>query len=120
MVTPSRPDNFLPLKPLDLLILLALVPRERHGYGLLQDIEASTEGKVSPDAGNLYRSMRRLLEAKLVQRSERRSAPESEDERRRYYRLTGLGRRVATAEVRRLNGLLELEAARKLLAEAPP
>ena len=107
-----------PVKPVDFLILLALVEGERHGYGMLRDIEELTGGDIELDAGNLYRSLRRLLDAKLVQKSTRRAAPESGDERRRYYRLTALGRKTAAAEARRMGALLRLKQTRKLLAES--
>lgn len=110
----------LPLKPIDFLIMLALVDRERHGYGILLDVEAATSGDVRLDAGNLYRTLRRLLSQRLVERGERRPAPDADDERRRYYRLSTLGRQVLAAEAKRLEGLLLLEKTQKLVAEHAP
>jgi len=107
-----------PLKPVDFLILLSLVDQERHGYGLLQDISELTDGEVTLDAGNLYRSLRRLLDDGFLEKSERRPAPESDDERRRYYRLTSAGRKVARGEAQRMDGLLRAGAAKKLLSES--
>ncbi len=107
-----------PLKPADFLILLALVDNERHGYGLLQDISAMTDGEVDLDAGNLYRSLRRLMEDGWIEKAERRPAPESDDERRRYYRLTETGRRIASTEARRMDGLLRAPAVKRLLSES--
>lgn len=115
----TRPESFLPLKPVDFLILLALVEGERHGYGLLQDVAQATEGRTRLDAGNLYRLMRRQLDAGLVEMAERRPAAESGDERRRYYRLTRLGRQVARAETERLTRLLHHKSARILAEESP-
>lgn len=107
-----------PVKPVDFLILLALVDQERHGYGLLRDIAEMTEGEIELDAGNLYRSLRRLLDAGWIEPSDRRPAPESDDERRRYYRLTNGGRAVARSEARRMDGLLRGRAAKRLLSES--
>ena len=111
-------DKNAPLRPIDFLILLVLVEQERHGYGILQDIAALTEGELELDPGNLYRSLRRLMDAELIQKGARRAAPESNDERRRYYRLTALGRRAAAAEAKRMEGLLCLGNTRKLLSDA--
>lgn len=102
-----------PLGSLDFLILLSLVNDKRHGYGIRGDIAEATEGKVLVDAGNLYRSIRRLMEAGLVARAE-------ETGRRRYYRLTPKGRRVAVEEARRMKDLMKLEPMRKLLSDANP
>ncbi len=111
----KAPENHTPLKPVDFLILLALTEEERHGYGILRDIEQTTSGEVTLDAGNLYRSIRRLMTAGLVERSERRRAADADDERRRYYRLSKQGAMVATAEARRLNVLLRLDRTQRLL-----
>lgn len=113
-------DRQGPLKPLDFLILTALADGERHGYGIRRVIAELTEDEVLVDAGNLYRSIRRLLESGLLARSNRRrrqSAGGPEDDRRVYYRLTPEGRRAATAEARRMRGLLRLSSVRKLLRE---
>jgi DNA-binding PadR family transcriptional regulator len=95
------PKSFLPLKPVDLQLLLALGEEELHGYGLVQAITDRTDGLVTLEPGNLYRVIKRLLTDGLVAESERRVVPEL-DERRRYYRLTALGGRVVAAESRRL------------------
>lgn len=101
-----------PLGSVDFLLLLALVRDKRHGYGIRSDVATLTDGRVLLDAGNLYRSLRRLMEAGLVARAD-------ESGRRRYYRLTPRGRRVASAEARRMKDLLSLEPVRKLLSESP-
>ena len=118
-MTLPHPESLLPLKPVDYLILLALVDGERHGYGLLQDVAEATDGQTRLDAGNLYRLLRRQLETGLVEKAERRPAADAGDERRRYYRLTPLGRRVARAETARLTRLLHHRAARRLAEEMP-
>jgi DNA-binding PadR family transcriptional regulator len=111
-------DLRAPLKPLDFLILVALSGGARHGYGIRGDIAELTGNDVVVDAGNLYRSIRRLLESGLLERSTRRSgAQDDDDERRVYYRLTAEGRRAAATEARRMRGLLRHENVRKLLGE---
>src|SRR5262245_25458154 len=102
-------DRHLPLKPVAFQILLSLADGERHGYGITQDIAARTAARMRLEPGNLYRSLRAMLEAGLIDESERRPAADLDDERRRYYRITPLGRRVAAAETARLESLV-LEA----------
>jgi DNA-binding PadR family transcriptional regulator len=111
---PPDPRTFLPLKPVDLQLLLALADGDLHGYGLVQAIEAATDGLVSLDPGNLYRVIKRLLAGGLIAEADRRLVPELGDERRRYYRLTALGGRVLAAELRRLEALVTSPAARAL------
>jgi DNA-binding PadR family transcriptional regulator len=102
---PPSPDKFLPLKPVAFEILLALGEGDRHGYAITQEIAARTATKVTVEPGNLYRSIKTLLEDALVIEC---AAPagESSDERRRYYRITELGREVAAAETARLEAVL--------------
>jgi DNA-binding PadR family transcriptional regulator len=114
---PPSPERHLPLKPVDLQLLLALAQEERHGYALVQAIEEATDGLVRLDPGNLYRVIRRLLADGLVAESARRDAPDLGDERRRYYRLTALGERVLAAELRRLQALLRSATARAIVRE---
>ena len=106
---------YLPLNPRDYLILFSLTAGERHGYGLIKDVESQTGGDVLLDPANLYRSMKRLIRAALVQESRRRQAPESGNERRRYYTITALGSRVVRAEATRLNHLATLARSRQLI-----
>ena len=87
-------------------ILVALADRERHGYSILQDIAARTDGKVRLSPSTLYSAIRRLLEEGLIEELDERPDPANDDERRRYYRLTSQGRKVAIAEARRLERLL--------------
>jgi DNA-binding PadR family transcriptional regulator len=103
------------LKQADVLILTMLGAGERHGYGIRQDIIEHTEGAVRLEAGNLYRSINGLLEEGLVEEAKRRPAADLDDERRRYYRLTALGRRVLSAELIRMRALVRLAESRKLI-----
>lgn len=102
------PASLLPIKPVELLILTMLMAGERHGYGIRQDIIAHTQGAMQLEAGNLYRSMRRLEADGIVEEAGRRPAADADDERRRYYRLTAFGRRVLAAEMLRLRALVQL------------
>lgn len=101
----NDPNRFLPLKPQDFQILLLLLEGERHGYWLVKEIERATDGQIRLEAGNMYRAIRRLIRDGLVEETEARPAPESADERRRYYRITGLGGRVVEAETSRMRDL---------------
>src|ERR1044072_2994201 len=95
-------DAFLPLPTAVFHILVALADRDRHGYSIMQDVSARTEGKVRLSAGTLYSAIRRMLEQGLIEEPRDSPDPSSDDERRRYYRLTRLGRTVAVAEARRV------------------
>jgi DNA-binding PadR family transcriptional regulator len=99
-------DSFLPLPTAVFHILVALADRDRHGYSIMQDVASRTDGKVRLSAGTLYSSIRRMLEAGMVEELRESPDPDSQDERRRYYRLTRFGRLVAMAEARRLSDLL--------------
>ena len=112
---PPDPRSFLPLKPLELQLLLALAEQELHGYGLVQAVAEQTGGLVTLEPGNLYRVIKRLLADGLVAESPRRAAPDLAGERRRYYRLTALGGRVLAEELRRLETLVSSPAARELV-----
>ena len=102
----SDPDSFLPLPTAVFHILVALADRDRHGYSIMQDVAVRTDGKVRLSAGTLYSSIHRMLGQGLVEELRESPDPESRDERRRYYGLTRLGRRVAMAEARRLTEML--------------
>lgn len=100
------PESLLPLQVATFHILVALADRDRHGYSILQDVAARTDGKVRLSAATLYSSIRRLLEQGLVEELSESPDPDNQDERRRYYGLTDFGRHVATAEARRLTAML--------------
>jgi DNA-binding PadR family transcriptional regulator len=102
-----KPESLLPLPTAVFHILIALADRDRHGYSIMQDAAARTGGAVQLSAGTLYSSIRRMLEQGLIEELTKSPDPSSTDERRRYYRLTRFGRRVATAEVARLNALVQ-------------
>jgi DNA-binding PadR family transcriptional regulator len=106
--------SFLPLPPATFHILLALADEARHGYAIIQDVAARTGGALKLSAGTLYRSIQRLLEQGLISEPRERPAPEDDDERRRYYRITALGTAVAKAEARRLADLVRMARARGL------
>jgi DNA-binding PadR family transcriptional regulator len=93
------------LRQVEFHILLSLAAGERHGYGIIQDIEARGETSV-PDVGTMYRALARMVEAGLIEPAARRAVPETGDERRNYYRITSIGLCVARAEARRLEGLM--------------
>ena len=97
-------EQLLPLRPVEFNILLSLAAGERHGYGIIQDAEGRGLGDV-PDVGTLYRGLRRLTDQGLIRPSGRRPAAEVRDERRNYYAISPLGRRVAQAEARRMQVL---------------
>jgi DNA-binding PadR family transcriptional regulator len=108
---PRDPRNYLPLKPVDLELLLALSDRELHGYGLVQAITEHTDGLVVLDPGNLYRVIKRLLGEGLVAESGRET--DDAGERRKYYRLTPLGGRVLGHELDRLRHLVSAASTRR-------
>ncbi len=99
---PPQPDAFLPLPSATFHILMAVAEEDRHGYAIIQDVAARTGGELKLSAGTLYRSIQRMLEQGLVVETEERPAPEFDDERRRYYRITPLGAAVAKAEAARM------------------
>lgn len=112
------PQDFLPLTPAVFNILLALADGEKHGYGIMQAVIAFTGGRLRLGPGTLYGSIKRLLADGLIEESASRPDPAHDDERRRYYRLTGFGQRVAAAEAARLEELVRLARSRRLLPGA--
>jgi DNA-binding PadR family transcriptional regulator len=110
-------DALLPLPPAAFHILVALADQERHGYAIIQDVEARTEGALRLSAGTLYRSVARMVEQGLIREVTKRPRVVLDDERRRYYRITPFGTDVARAEMRRLTELVRLARARGLTPE---
>ena len=95
-----------PLSRVAVHVLLAIGPQERHGYAIMHEVRRITAGAVRLGPGAIYTTIKRLLADGLIEESEARPDPELDDQRRRYYRLTALGRSVAAAEVRRMDALL--------------
>jgi len=117
MAKPERvPQDELPLTPAVFNILLALADGEKHGYAIMQEVQAETDGAIRLGPGTLYGSLDRLERAGFVEESDERPAAKDDDERRRYYRLTDFGRRVLRAEVARLQQSVALARRKKLLA----
>jgi DNA-binding PadR family transcriptional regulator len=102
------PDSLLPLPAATFHILMALADADRHGYAIIQEVASRTSGETKLSAGTLYRSIQRMLEQGLIAEVRERPAPELDDERRRYYRITPFGVDVARAEARRLAALVRL------------
>lgn len=109
------PESLLPLKPVDLLVLMTLVRGERHGYGIVTDVAEQTGGRIRLVPGNLYAVLTRLRAARLIDESDRRPAPDLDDRRRRYYAITPFGRQVVSAEAARLRGLVRAAEAMELI-----
>lgn len=114
------PQHFLPLTPAFFNILLALADGEKHGYAIMQGVVTQTGGKLNLGPGTLYGAIKRLLEDDLIEESDERPDPAHDDERRRYYRLTDFGKRVAAAEAARLDELVDLARSRRLLPDRFP
>lgn len=105
---PRLVNEALPLRPPDYFILFVLLEGARHGYGMAKAIEELTAGQIRLEAGNLYRYLRRMIKDGWIRPSERRPAKDSDDERRRYYAITKLGRRIVHAEVARMRSVVTL------------
>jgi DNA-binding PadR family transcriptional regulator len=110
----TRPEDFLPLKPDAFYVLLVLLSGERHGYAIMREVAGRSDGRVELQAGALYRLLARMLDDGLVVESQRRPAADADDERRRYYRVTALGKRTIAADAERMASLAE--AARAALS----
>jgi DNA-binding PadR family transcriptional regulator len=108
-------DSRLPLRAVEFHILLSLAAGERHGYGIIQDIQTRGE-TTAPDVGTMYRALARMVENGLIEAAARQPASDASDERRNYYRITDMGRRVARAEARRLEALTRAARIGGLLA----
>ncbi|GCE28562.1 PadR family transcriptional regulator [Dictyobacter alpinus] len=112
------PEAFLPLTPAVFNILLALSDGERHGYSIMQEIVSQTEGKLRIGPTTLYRSIKHMLEDGLIAEADERPDPDLDDERRRYYRLTSLGQRVAIAWTNHLEQTLAMARSKPLFGNA--
>ena len=115
MTARQDPTVFIPLKPVEVLVLTMLSAGDRHGYGIRHDIIEHTNGAIALEAGNLYRTIRRLETDGLLDESSD-AGEDGDDERRRYYRLTPFGRRVLAAELERLRALVRLGEERRVIA----
>ena len=116
----QSPHDLLPLTPPVFHILLALADEERHGYGIMQDVARQTDDALQLGPGTLYGCLKRMLAADLVEESEERPDPALDDQRRRYYRMTGLGQRVARAEAQRLASAVIAARSKRLLDRGKP
>lgn len=116
--TSPDPNAELPLTPAAFHILLSLADRELHGYEIMKEAQRLSSGRVRLGPGTLYRSLQELLESGWVEESDARPDPELDDERRRYYRLTAIGKRIARAETQRLADLVHVAIAKKLVGSS--
>ena len=115
-LTDHSPRDALPLPVAQLHILLALASGDKHGYTIMSEVEALTEGAVTMGPGTLYGTVKKMLKAQFIEETDERPDPEMDDQRRRYYRITGTGRHVLDAEVSRMEQLAG--AARSIQAAA--
>lgn len=106
------------LRSIEFHVLLALAGEERHGYAILQEVTQLTDGEIELEPGTLYRALHRMLKGGWIAESSRRPAADLDDERRKYYRLTPLGRRIASAEADRLLRLVSIARSHRLLSRA--
>ena len=111
----TRIETLLPLPSATFHILISLAREDKHGYAVIQDIEQRTGGELRLSAGTLYRSIQRMLEQGLIRETRDRPAPELDDERRRYYRITPFGEDVARAEAQRMSALVKMARAQGLV-----
>lgn len=117
MTKQLSPEDYLPLKPHWFHVLLSLATHEQHGYGIMQEVLERTGGKVRLWPATLYGTLKRLIDEGLIAESDERPVAELDDSRRRYYRLTRLGRHVLAAESERLEDLVRVIRAKRRLAE---
>jgi DNA-binding PadR family transcriptional regulator len=115
----KSPEDLLPLTPPVFHILVALSDGERHGYAIMRQVAADTDGTLQLGPGTLYGCLKRMLAAKLIEESDERPDPELDDERRRYYRITDFGVRTVKAEAQRLATSVTAARARRLLVRNP-
>jgi DNA-binding PadR family transcriptional regulator len=110
-------DELLPLSPLSMAILLALADEDRHGYALMQEIEAQTDGALKPGTGSLYAGLQRLVADGLIREAE---GEPGADRRRRYFGITPKGREMAEAEARRMLRVLDVASDKEIIGEPQP
>ena len=115
--TASDPKTSLPLTPAAFHIMLVLADGENHGYAIMREVAENTQGKMRLGPGSLYGTIKRMLADGWIEESDERPDPELDDERRRYYRLTGVGRRLVQAEAERLEQLVNIARGKKLLGK---
>jgi DNA-binding PadR family transcriptional regulator len=115
----QHPESRIPLTPVELLVLTMLTAGDRHGYGIRQDVLDHTNGQIALEAGNLYRTVRRLENDGLIEPGRPSGSDPQDDLRRIYYHLTTPGRRVLAAEMRRLRSLVRLAEERRVIAPVP-
>jgi DNA-binding PadR family transcriptional regulator len=116
----TEPQPTLPLPVSEFQILLALADEERHGYAIMREVSLRTNGDVQIGPGTLYGSIKRMVAARLIEESDERPDSQLDDERRRYYRITALGRQTAVAEARRMERLVGIARAKRLLGRPEP
>ena len=119
MPATQNPNDFIPLRPVEFEILLVLTAGDSHGYGIIKEAEERSEGRTRIETGTLYRALRRLTDAGLVEPSTRRAVSDLDDERRRYFTITPFGKEVAAVEARRLAAQVDAAKARALLTDLP-
>ena len=115
--TNIEPGEMPPLTPAVFHVLLVLADGERHGYAIMQEVAESTGGGIKMGPGTLYGTIKRLLEARMIEESDQRPDPDLDDERRRYYRLTALGQRAVRAEALRYADMVAVARRKRLIAK---
>jgi DNA-binding PadR family transcriptional regulator len=115
--TKTEPGEMPPLTPAVFHVLLALADGERHGYAIMQEVAESTGGGIKMGPGTLYGTIKRLLEARMIEESDQRPDPDLDDERRRYYRLTALGQRAVRAEALRYADMVAVARRKQLIGK---
>lgn len=110
----TKSESNAPLTPAVLHILLALSTKDRHGYGIMKQVESDSHGKVHMGPGTLYGSIGRMIEAGVIRESDKRIDPDMDDERRVYYKITALGQKHLAAELARYREVVEIAANKKL------
>jgi len=113
--TLQNPEDLLPLTPAVFNIMLALADGEKHGYGIMLEVETNTKGQVIMGPGTLYGSIKRMLKAGLIEECDERPDPQLDDQRRRYYRLTGMGQTVLRLEAERLASQVQVAMSKNVL-----